>query len=292
MEYKYGNISWAGGSAFANKCIEYVREDVLLDIEKIYVVFALCEKHGIDIDSREINKEVNEQIKSVIESDFGGKKKDYLSMLEKEGISDAYARLVCKANLLEEDLLYKLVEDGVEIEYSLRNIQDFVEFAKNDDEIMRTTHIYYPKHLEYKDVNVEQTRADAEKAVAELCAISKKSNRYEAFNDYIGAAPVVAGYSMTNLDGVYFTYGMMGEDYESLAASLEEYGVSDVLETEDGFYIIMRLPKEDSYIDKNAETLLSSYQMAKLVVLENQTGEQLEFKCDNLTELIKKELVK
>ena len=292
IEYKYGNINWAGGSELANKCAEYVRDDVLEDIEEIYGIFTLCEKYGIDIDSKEINKEVNEQIKSIIETDFGGKKKDYYTMLEAEGISDAYARLVCKANLLEEDLLYKLVEDGEQIEYSLRNIQDFIEFAKNEDEIMRTTHIYYPKHLEYKDVNIEQTRADAEAVVLALRAISNKNERYEAFNDYIGAAPLVAGYSMTNLDGVYFTYGMMGEDYEGVSAALDDYGVSDVLETEDGFYIIMRLPKEDAYIDKNAETLLSSYQMAQLVLLKGDIAQQLAFDCEDVTALVKKELSK
>lgn len=292
-EYKYGNIDWSSDSYAALKYTEYVQNNVLEDIEKNYTVLTLCEKYGIDTDSKAINKEVNEKIKQIIKTDFNGKKSEYASWLEKNGLSDAFYRLVLKVNLLEEDMLEKLIEDGDVIKYSIKNYKDFVAYAKSDNDFIRTTHIYYPKSYRYKEVDVAQNRADAKAAVETLRAIASNSDRYKKMNDLIGNCPyIVDGYTMSTLDGVYFTPGMMGKEYENAAFALDEYGVSDVLETEDGFYVIMRLPKEASYIDKNADTLLANYQAAQLVLLEREVSDGLVLKCDDIAALIKKELTK
>ena len=293
IEFKYGTVNWSGNSDFANVCAEFVQKAVLEDIEKNYVVLALCEQNGIDTDGKEINKKVTEQVKSVVDNSFGGKKREYLSWLSENGLSDAYYRLVVKVNILEEELLYKLVEEGKDIEYSIRNYQDFVEFAKSDEGFVRTTHVYYPKYYKYKDVDPEASRYSCEQISEALREIENNSDRYDAINDYIGACPyIVDGYTMNTLDGVYFVEGMMGEEYESAALSLDEYGVSNVVETDEGFFVIMRLPIDKDYVEKKADTLLSNYQMAQLILLENQMAEQLSFECDNVSARIKEELGK
>ena len=305
IEDKYGKVNWDGNSDFANKCREYVMEDVLEDIEKNYLVLTLCEQNGIDINSREINREVNERIKAVIKDSFGGKKSEYKDWLEEHGLSDAYYRLVWKVNLLEEDLLYKLVEDGDYIEYSIRNMPDFVEYAKESDDFMCTTHVYYPKWytaydrdengnlVTYRENVAEKTSELARDAALELSKIEDAKDRYNAINEYIGnCAYYVEDITMANTDAVYFTRGLMGDEYESAVAGLETYGTSDVVETEDGYYVIMRLPKDESYIDRYAEDLLNKYQVAKLLLLENQLAKALEFKCDDIAALISGELTK
>lgn len=305
LEYKYGVVDWDGNSDFANKCKEYVMEDVLEDIEKNYIVLTLCEQNGIDTDSREINREVNAQIKKVIKESFGGKKAAYKEWLADNNLSDAYYRLVWKVNLLEEDLLYKLAEDGSYIEYSTRNMPDFVEYAKENDDFMCTTHVYYPKwYKEYKrddngDVvsylaNVsEKTSSLAQETAKALSEYSGDRIRYAAMNSYIGScAYYVEDITMANTDAVYFTYGLMGDEYESAVAALGEYDASGVVETEDGYFVIMRLPKDESYIDKHAEDLLNKYQVAKLLLLENKLSDELDFECSDIAELISAELDK
>lgn len=271
----------------------YVTERVSEDIVKNYAVLALCEKYGIDTDSKSIDREVNDEIKDIIERDFDGSKKQYREWLEKNNLSDAYYRLVRKVNLLEDRLLDALVDSGTEIKYNLENYRDFIAFASDSDDIMCTTHIYYPKYYKYKNVDVSETRRQVKKIAEALRDISSDGDRYEAFNDYIGACPyMVEGYTMETLDGIYFTYGMMGEEYESMAHSLSEYGASDVLETVDGFYIIMRLPKDAAYIEKNGDRLLSDYQQARLLTLEAEMAESLEITGTDIAAIVGDELKK
>lgn len=305
IEYKYGKVNWDGNSDFANKCKEFVMQDVLEDIEKNYIVFTLCEQNGIDTDSKEINREVNAQIKTIIKEDFGGKRAEYKNWLEENNLSDAYYRLVCKVNLLEEKLLSKLIDDGDYIEYSVRNFPDFVEYAKENEDFMCTTHIYYPKwYKSYeRDENgkvvsflenvSEKTFGLANNTAQALSQITDNSQRYAAMNDYIGnCAYYVEDITMANTDAVYFTRGLMGEEYESAVATLGEYGASGVVETKDGYFIIMKLPKDEGYIDRYAEDLLNKYQIAKLLLLENQLAKELEFECDDIISLVSAELGK
>ncbi len=305
IEYRYGTVNWEGSSDFASKCKEYVIQDVLEDIEKNYIVLTLCEQNGIDTDSKQINREVNDQIKTIIKEDFGGKKSAYKEWLAENNLSDAYYRLVWKVTLLEEDLLDKLIEDGEHIEYSEKNIPDFVEYAKENDEFMCTTHVYYPKwYTDYKRdesgkvvsylKNVaEKTSSLANAAAQALSEITDDSQRYTAINEYIGScAYYVEDITMANTDAVYFTRGLMGEEYESAVESLDEYGTSGVVETEDGYFVIMRLPKDEDYIDKYAEDLLNKYQISKLLLLEDQLAGELEFACSDILSLVSAELVK
>lgn len=265
----------------------YVTGEVYEDIKKNYAVLALCEKYGIETDSRSLKSEVNDKIKDIIDGDFDGDKKKYKKWLEENGLSDAYYRLVTKVNLLEEKLLDALVQNKSEIKYSLENYKDFISYAKESDDIMRTTHIYYPKYYKYKNVNVSETRRQVEAIAASFKSIESDSERYDAFNDYIGRCPyMVEGYTMETLDGVYFTYGMMGEEYEDISRSLSEYDTSDVIETDDGFYIIMRLPKDSAYIEKNGDLLLSSYQQARLLVLEADMADSMEITGADIAALV------
>ena len=55
----------------------------------------------------------------------------------------------------------------------------------------------------------------------------------------------------------------MERSYESVAFALNDYEASDVLETMDGYYIIMRLPKDEAYIKENfAELKSKTYYVA------------------------------
>ena len=305
IEYKYGTVKWDGDSDFANKCKEFVMQDVLEDIEKNYIVLMLCEQNGIDSDSKEIDREVNAQIKTIIKEDFGGKRAEYKKWLAENNLSDAYYRLVWKVSILEEKLLSKLIEDGDYIEYSAKNIPDFVEYAKENDDFMCSTHVYYPKwYKDYKRdengkvvsylANVsEKTSSLAEETAKALSEIAGDSQKYEAMNSFIGScAYYVEDITMANTDAVYFTYGLMGEEYESAVAALGEYDTSGVVETQDGYFVIMRLPKDEDYIDKNAEDLLGKYQIAKLLLLENQLAKELEFECGDIQALVFAELDK
>ena len=56
----------------------------------------------------------------------------------------------------------------------------------------------------------------------------------------------------------------MIEEYESAAFALEVGGISEVVETYSGFYVIHRLPLEADYVRKNLSTLKYNYQYSEL----------------------------
>ena len=69
----------------------------------------------------------------------------------------------------------------------------------------------------------------------------------------------------------------MGDAYETATFALELYGVSDVIEVDHGYYVIMRLPKIENDLKINADALLIQYQYAVLKKHENAQREELAF---------------
>ena len=60
-------------------------------------------------------------------------------------------------------------------------------------------------------------------------------------------------------DGYCFTKGQMREEIEYTSNSLTEHGISEVIEADDGYFIIERLPITEDYINSNFETLRYYY---------------------------------
>jgi hypothetical protein len=67
----------------------------------------------------------------------------------------------------------------------------------------------------------------------------------------------------------------MGDEYEAATFSLGEYGVSDVVEYGDGYYVIMRMPIEELYVLMYGEQLLQYYQSAQLGLYEDNIKENM-----------------
>lgn len=270
---KYSELSEDGKAEYR----EALEASVLHDIENNYVVMSLCDKYGIDTDSREVRGEVSDAVEEFVDGELGGKK-EYVAWLEKNGLTDSFLRLVYKVDVLEGKLLEYMSENRIGIEYDNVANADFTDYVMESGDFIQTTHSYYPKAWEYKGgVSAVDKAAAAAKTVA---AIGDSADRYQAMRSAIGSAPFVTGISMTG-DGVYFTYGQMGEFYESVAFSLEEYEVSGAVESEDGYYVIMRLPLEREYVARHASELLLQYRYAALYKACDAEREQISFTAND-----------
>ena len=76
--------------------------------------------------------------------------------------------------------------------------------------------------------------------------------------------------------------------YEQAAFSLKIGGISDVIETADGFYVLVRQPLDQNYLVKNVQELMERYEYVQveslidecrdlLTVELNEYGASLDF---------------
>ena len=86
-----------------------------------------------------------------------------------------------------------------------------------------------------------EKKAKAEELCAELKAISDDSERWARFKELMNEYSEDPGLEQFP-EGYCFTTGSMVDEYDDASRALEEYQVSDVVESKFGYHIIMRLP--------------------------------------------------
>ena len=256
-------------------------------LKENYSVLALAEEMGIKTDSYALKREVQKAIEKFVNENCNDSVEEYKTALASMNMTDSLLRFVYKVDIVEGQILDKLIEDGDRILYSIdepESVVDFTEYVVNGGDYARTIHAYYPKTSQYIDASESLERAKA--TAAALAAEENDEARYSMMCSAIGSAPFVPGFSLTN-DGVYFTRGQMGEAYESAAFALEYFGTSEVVETADGYYVIMRLEPEIEGARKRVNELLAQYQYSVLYSLENEQKDNIEFVPNEKFESIK-----
>ncbi len=274
LDEKYGeyeNLSASDKELYNSELSELVKDNV----KNNYVILSLCEKYGVDTDSKDVKKYVEEQINTLVKEELGGGKEEYKAFLAESGLSDSFLRLMYKVDYLEAKLLDKLVSDKSEIKYNDSNLPDFVTYALESRDYVKAIHAYYPKNSENHDP--AKMKEDADAALAALLAESDAENRYSLMKSTIGKAPFVPGFSTTGSD-YYMTYEQMDDRYEKAVFAISEYEVADkVIETGDGYYVIMRVPKVRDEISKRAYELVEQYQYSVLKQMEKAYRADLSF---------------
>ena len=202
----------------------------------------------------------------MIETSFEGDRKAYIEELNAAYMTDRYARQYFGVeNYLATKIVIEMAKRG-EVETDDAKILEMIKGEK----FVRTMHVFISKsNGVYTDA---ENRAHAEAIRAEIAAKTDNDARFDAMFDAVGGK-----YNNDFGDslgrGYYFTYGEMDAAYETAAFALAEYGVSDVIETDDGYYVLMRLPKDEAYITENFESLRDK---SYFVTLNNRVDQKLE----------------
>lgn len=251
---------------------------VFRDIENNYVILSLCDEYGIKTDSIQLDRAVQDDIELLVENDHGGDFEKYKEWLAENNMTDSFLRLIYKVEHLETELLNYIIENKIGIDYDTENLDAFVDYVMEGKDWVRTIHAFYPAESDVIDTSVSHERAIA--AFKRLSGITNDEERYNEMKSVISHAPFVVGYSITG-NGIYFTHGQMGETYESAAFALDIYEASDVIDTGEGYYVIMRMPLEREHIDySKAVELLGYYQYAVLKSYEDAQREKISFVPD------------
>ena len=243
-----------GGVPFSAASVRYVtqyvnsyfenEEDKNAESESYYRLNAglvnLCEKYGTGLTQSEV--------KSQLEAEYQYFKMSFGENYDAEFASSPYTPFFYyfnnAHNYLFSGLFTKLTEDSTS-EFSTSIMDASIAEAKASGEYVRVKHILiqFPAG---EGENGEVT--DAQKA-ATLEKITEVYNKAAAISAPEEFDALVAEYNedpgMQSYTGGYcFTSGKMVPEFEQSAFSLEEYGISEPVETTYGYHVLQKLPIE------------------------------------------------
>lgn len=213
-----------------------------------HALISIGRDYDIDITEGEIAEEVEKHLDGLITESFEGSWDEYVAVLDKQHMTDRYVRTyIAVENYLATAIVKEMMKRG-----ELDTSDEAAEAHIYGDDLIRTVHVFISNTNDL--YTKEQNAAHAAEIQAELAAIEDDARRYEAMRDAIGGK-YNNDFSDLVGNGYYFSRGEMNDFYENAAFMLPEYGVSDVVETAEGYYIIMRMPKSEAYIKDHFQEL-------------------------------------
>ena len=179
----------------------------------------------------------------------------FADALNGQGFTLESFKAVNKINFTLGNIFTSLYGENGE-KLSEEKLQTYIE----ENGYMTSAHILFRTKEDVKGENGQTTqeelsdsakaekKAQAEKLCKELKAIKDDTQRKEKFFEYMKEYSEDPGKdSFPN--GYCFTEGTMVEEYTDTTKELKNYEVSDVVESDFGYHIIMRLPTVSSDVD-------------------------------------------
>lgn len=154
-----------------------------------------------------------------------------------------------------------------------------------DKDYLAANHILFmtidPNTREALDESaIAEKKALAEKTLEELNAIEDEQERIAAFARLKAELCEDTG-KEAYPDGYLFTPGTMVSEFEDAAKALDEYAISDIVESSYGYHIIMRLPLDpDMAVEKNSD---GSDVTARLLAADAEYDSAIQERMDAMT---------
>ena len=237
---KYGKGIWndpASAELHRAELEKLVFDSIVSDY---YAVLALAEDYFVGGSSAMMNEEaileaVQKNVETTAEEQGGNKK--YKEFLSENAMSDRLFRFYLAADHCAQELFYILVQDlGV-----IESENDYIEEYMHSDSFIRTNHIY-----------ISDTSENGLALAEELHGKLVSSSEPEA-DIVLLKGKYCDDWTMTTIHGKYFARftSDLPDEYELAAFDLDVGDVSDVVTTDDGYYVILRLEVEDDYLNDN-----------------------------------------
>lgn len=179
----------------------------------------------------------------------------FADALNGQGFTLESFKAVNKINFTLGNIFTSLYGENGE-KLSEEKLQNYIE----ENGYMTSAHILFRTKEDVKGENGQTTqeelsdsvkaekKAQAEKLCKELKAIKDDTQRKEKFFEYMKEYSEDPG-KESFPNGYCFTEGTMVEEYTDTTRELKNYEVSDVVESDFGYHIIMRLPTVSSDVD-------------------------------------------
>ena len=224
---------------------------------------SLGAEYGLDVTKGDIADSVDAAVAGIIETEYGGDTDAYVAMLDEVYLTDRYLRvLIGTEEYLPSALVVEMLQKG-----ELDDSDATAEGLMNSNALLHTYHVFISRQNGRSD---DFNREKAEEIRAAVAAGATPEERMDAMREAVGG-PYNNDYGDTTGNGYYFAVGEFDAAYEAAALSLDENcGVSDVLETTSGYYVILRCKKDADYIAAHFQNLKEKFYFIRLNELVEQ----------------------
>ncbi len=219
-----------------------------------YAVLAACNYYMGDamaagaMEDKDIVAAVDAQIEELKNSYKS--ESDYKAALKAMYVSEHFLRFTLTVAQLENELLHVLTQDLGLIE---DNLTDFYEWLKDGNSV-------YVQHIFIENDKGEDKEANRQKAESVRDQLRADPNAIIALS-----GDVTVDDDLANINPYYIVRDVYVESVETAALSLGSVGdVSDVIEVENGFYVLIRMEDSEQTLLAQSTALLDSYQWAKV----------------------------
>lgn len=222
-----------------------VRARVAEAAQGLYGSIALADDYGITPNDADVRQSAEEYIDAT-KAYFKENKLNFADELAQNYMTEEVFEFLMRVDALEDKLYERLLSSEGVIENDEAALLEILR----GDSFVRAKQIFIEND---PGEDVENNRKIAEEVL-------EKYLGGESLDVLIGRYS--EDYSMP-ADGYYFTHMEMIDEFEAAAFALSDGEVSGVVESSVGFHIILRLPKEDAYIDEHFEELCAQYQASR-----------------------------
>ena len=218
---------------------------------------AIGAEYGLDVTKGDIAESVDAAVAQIIETEYEGDTDAYVAMLDQVYLTDRYLRvLIGTEEYLPSALVVEMLNAGV-----LDDSDATAEALMTSDALLHTYHVFISRSNGREDA---ANRAKIEEIRETVAAGATPEERMAAMRAAIGG-PYNNDYGDTAGNGYYFAVGEFDAAYEKAALALDENcGVSPVLETAGGYYVILRCAKDADYINAHFQNLKEKFYFIRL----------------------------
>ncbi len=217
-------------------CVE-IMEDALTSLRHEYAILSLAKKHGIHADDKAIEDIVTAKINEAMEE--YGSTDAYVEGLALNYMTANVHRFLLTVSTVNEELYYAMLKDG-----TLPSDEETVKAAVYSDKFIRVKQILIAND---PGEDTAANRAIAEEALA----LALNGEDFDTLVKEYGESL----YMFNNTDGYYMCRGVWQHAFEDAAFALEIGEISDIVETEAGYSILLRCEKEGTYLDAHMTDL-------------------------------------
>ncbi len=248
-QYDSGDDAYWSSNAAAK---EALKTSVLAQLQNKYATQAILDENNVKLTDAD-NENVEAQLESL--KNYYGSTESYQQALTENYYTEESYRQALELAQRKSRYVYETQKEKIQKNY-VRAKHVLIQFDKlADDE--------------------EADKAEKLKKAQDVAALAKSGSDFDGLVKEYGEDPGME----SSPEGYYFTTGKMVESFENTAFALAENEISDPVESQFGYHIILRLPMEEQYLVNNLSSLLEDdyYTAFNTEVSEKTAAQKVEY---------------